>query len=81
MLLVDIRDELRDLCALLRGGAEVKSTVTVMDEPPNLVETAVAVEPPKAPGPVAKSPAKKAAPKRKPPTKKRRPTTKRKPLA
>jgi len=72
MILMDIRDELRSLCALLRGGAGAKPAVKAVEEPVNLVETTT--DPPK-------STPKKAAPKSKPRVKKRRPTTKKKPSA
>jgi len=72
MILMDIRDELRSLCALLRGGAEAKPAVEAVEEPVNLVETTT-TNPPKA------TP-KKADPKSKPRVKKRRPTTKKKPV-
>ena len=39
MILMDIRDDLRSLCALLRGGAEAKPAAKAVEEPVNLVET------------------------------------------
>ena len=76
MLLADIRDDIRGLCAFLRGGAEAKPVTTIGGEPLNLVETTVIEAPVEIP---VETPAKQSTPDRKPPVKKRRPVAKKKP--